>query len=151
MNFATVQKLPVVYICNNNQYAYSTPLNLQMACANVADRGPAYNMPAEIVDGNDVLAVYEATQRAVEHARARPGPVPAGVQDLPHDRPLRARRRPLRAQGTVRRVGANSIRSCGSEAHAGRRLGASRATWTRRQAAVKAEVDDAVAWADQSP
>jgi TPP-dependent pyruvate/acetoin dehydrogenase alpha subunit len=59
VNFATVQKLPVVFICNNNQYAYSTPLGLQMACANVADRGPAYNMPAEIVDGNDVLAVHE--------------------------------------------------------------------------------------------
>jgi TPP-dependent pyruvate/acetoin dehydrogenase alpha subunit len=39
VNFATVQKLPVVFICNNNQYAYSTPLSLQMACANVADRG----------------------------------------------------------------------------------------------------------------
>ena len=69
-----VQKLPVVFICNNNQYAYSTPLNLQMACANVADRGPAYGMPAEIVDGNDVLAVYEATQRAAAHARAGKGP-----------------------------------------------------------------------------
>ena len=68
------RKLPVVFICNNNQYAYSTPLNLQMACANVADRGPAYNMPAEIVDGNDVLAVHEATQRAVDHARAGNGP-----------------------------------------------------------------------------
>jgi pyruvate dehydrogenase E1 component alpha subunit len=74
VNFATVQKLPVVFICNNNQYAYSTPLSLQMACANVADRGPGYNMPAEIVDGNDVLAVYEATRRAVEHARAGNGP-----------------------------------------------------------------------------
>jgi len=74
VNFATVQKLPVVFICNNNQYAYSTPLSLQMACANVADRGPAYNMPAEIVDGNDVLAVYEATRRAVEHARSGNGP-----------------------------------------------------------------------------
>src|SRR3954453_936142 len=41
VNFASVQKLPVVFICNNNQYAYSTPLTLQMACANVADRGPA--------------------------------------------------------------------------------------------------------------
>ena len=60
VNLATVQKLPVVFICNNNQYAYSTPLSGQMACANVADRGPAYNMPAEIVDGNDVLAVHEA-------------------------------------------------------------------------------------------
>ena len=74
VNFATVQKLPVVYICNNNQYAYSTPLSAQMACANIADRGPAYNMPAEIVDGNDVLAVYTATKRAVEHARAGLGP-----------------------------------------------------------------------------
>jgi TPP-dependent pyruvate/acetoin dehydrogenase alpha subunit len=45
-----------------------------MACANVADRGPAYNMPAEIVDGNDVLAVHEATGRAVAHARSGKGP-----------------------------------------------------------------------------
>jgi len=74
VNMATVLKLPVVYICNNNQYAYSTPLSGQMACANVADRGPAYGMPAEIVDGNDVLAVYEATARAVAHARAGLGP-----------------------------------------------------------------------------
>lgn len=74
VNLATVQKLPVVFICNNNQYAYSTPLSLQMACTNVADRGPAYNMPAEVVDGNDVLAVYAATQRAVEHARNGKGP-----------------------------------------------------------------------------
>ena len=74
VNFATVQKLPVVFICNNNQYAYSTPLSPQMACANVADRGAAYNMPAEIVDGNDVLAVHEATRRAVAHARSGDGP-----------------------------------------------------------------------------
>jgi pyruvate dehydrogenase E1 component alpha subunit len=74
VNFATVQKLPVVFICNNNQYAYSTPLGLQMACANVADRGPAYNMPADIVDGNDVLAVHAATRNAVDYARSGKGP-----------------------------------------------------------------------------
>ena len=74
VNLATVQKAPVLFICNNNQYAYSTPLNLQMACANVADRGPAYNMPAEIVDGNDVLAVHTATERALAHVRAGSGP-----------------------------------------------------------------------------
>jgi TPP-dependent pyruvate/acetoin dehydrogenase alpha subunit len=74
VNFAAVQKLPLVLICNNNQYAYSTPLSKQMACANVADRGPAYGIPAEIVDGNDVLAVHEAGRRAVEHARAGLGP-----------------------------------------------------------------------------
>src|SRR6201999_998377 len=65
VNFAAVQRLPVIFICNNNQYAYSTPLSAQMACANVADRGAAYNMPAEIVDGNDVLAVHAATTRAL--------------------------------------------------------------------------------------
>jgi len=74
VNFAAVQKLPVVFICNNNQYAYSTPLNLQMAVANVADRGPAYGIPAEVVDGNDVLAVFDATLRATGHARSGKGP-----------------------------------------------------------------------------
>jgi TPP-dependent pyruvate/acetoin dehydrogenase alpha subunit len=74
LNLASVQKLPVVYICNNNQYAYSTPVSKQMACSNVADRGPSYRIPAEIVDGNDVLAVYDAAQRAVAHARAGEGP-----------------------------------------------------------------------------
>jgi len=74
VNFAAVQKLPLVLICNNNQYAYSTPLSKQMACVNVADRGPAYGIPAEIVDGNDVLAVHEAGRRAVEHTRAGLGP-----------------------------------------------------------------------------
>jgi TPP-dependent pyruvate/acetoin dehydrogenase alpha subunit len=74
VNFATVQKLPVVFICNNNQYAYSTPLSAQMACTNVADRGAAYNMPAEIVDGNDVLAVHAATERALAYVRSGGGP-----------------------------------------------------------------------------
>jgi TPP-dependent pyruvate/acetoin dehydrogenase alpha subunit len=74
VNFAAVQKLPLVLICNNNQYAYSTPLDKQMACANVADRGAGYGIPAEIVDGNDVLAVHDAAVRAVAHARAGLGP-----------------------------------------------------------------------------
>src|SRR5262245_50215106 len=74
VNFAAVQKLPLVLICNNNQYAYSTPLSKQMGCVNVADRGPAYGIPAEIVDGNDVFAVHAAGRRAVEHARAGLGP-----------------------------------------------------------------------------
>ena len=68
-----MKKLPVAYICNNNQYAYSTPFNLQLACTNEADRGPAYNMPAEIVDGPDVLAVYEANaaRRSLRARRQR--------------------------------------------------------------------------------
>jgi pyruvate dehydrogenase E1 component alpha subunit len=74
INFAAVQKLPLILICNNNQYAYSTPLSRQMAVANVADRGAAYGIASEIVDGNDVFAVHEAGKRALEHARAGKGP-----------------------------------------------------------------------------
>jgi len=74
INLATVQKAPLVLICNNNQYAYSTPLDKQMACEHVSDRASGYNLPAEIVDGNDPYAVHQATVRAVEHARAGLGP-----------------------------------------------------------------------------
>src|SRR5437016_4839338 len=70
MNFGAVRRLPVVFFCNNNQYAYSTPLSLQMAIPNVVDRAQAYGMPGEIVDGNDVAAVYEAAGRALRRARA---------------------------------------------------------------------------------
>ncbi len=74
VNLASVQKLPVVFVCNNNQYAYSTPLSAQMAVANVADRAVAYGMPGETIDGNDVLAVYQAVRRAITRARAGEGP-----------------------------------------------------------------------------
>src|SRR5213594_2491765 len=74
INIASVWKVPVVFICNNNQYAYSTPLERQMAVENVADRAEAYGIPGEIVDGNDVFAVWNAAQRAVERARNGDGP-----------------------------------------------------------------------------
>ena len=74
INMASVFKVPVVFICNNNQYAYSTPLERQMAVENVADRAEAYGMPGEIVDGNDILAVWDAATRAIERARAGQGP-----------------------------------------------------------------------------
>ncbi len=74
LNFASVRKLPVVFFCNNNQYAYSTPLHLQMAIENVADRAKAYAIPSEIVDGNDVAAVYLAAKRAIRRARDGEGP-----------------------------------------------------------------------------
>jgi pyruvate dehydrogenase E1 component alpha subunit len=74
INLAAVQKAPLVLICNNNQYAYSTPLEKQMACEHVADRGRGYGIPAEIVDGNDVFAVYDAARRAADHARCGLGP-----------------------------------------------------------------------------
>ncbi len=74
VNMATVMKCPVVFVCNNNQYAYSTPLDRQMAVEHVADRASAYGMPGEIVDGNDVVAVRDAVRGAIELARKGEGP-----------------------------------------------------------------------------
>ena len=74
INIASVWKVPVVFVCNNNQYAYSTPLERQMAVENVADRAEAYGLPGEIVDGNDILAVWESATRAIERARSGQGP-----------------------------------------------------------------------------
>ncbi|MBI3966041.1 MAG: thiamine pyrophosphate-dependent dehydrogenase E1 component subunit alpha, partial [Chloroflexi bacterium] len=56
LNFASIHRLPVVFICENNAYAISTPQRLEMAVGSVADRAPAYGMPGVSVDGNDVLA-----------------------------------------------------------------------------------------------
>lgn len=74
MNLASVRKLPIVFICNNNQYAYSTPLKLQMAINNVAERALAYGMPSKIVNGNNVMEVYTAAKEAYETARNGGGP-----------------------------------------------------------------------------
>jgi TPP-dependent pyruvate/acetoin dehydrogenase alpha subunit len=74
MNFAAVMKLPVIFICNNNQYAYSTPTDKQYAVKSLAVRGAAYGMPGESVDGTDVLAVYDAVEQAMAWARAGKGP-----------------------------------------------------------------------------
>jgi TPP-dependent pyruvate/acetoin dehydrogenase alpha subunit len=74
MNLASVQRLPVVFICNNNQYAYSTPVSAQMAVKRIADRAAAYAMPGETIDGNDIIVVYESVRKAIERARAGEGP-----------------------------------------------------------------------------
>ena len=73
-NFACVQKAPLVVIVENNKYAYSTPTSLQTANPRFVDRADAYGCHGQFVDGNDVLAVYEATRRAVERARHGRGP-----------------------------------------------------------------------------
>jgi pyruvate dehydrogenase E1 component alpha subunit len=74
INLASVHRLPVVYFINNNAYAYSTPMSLQMAVEDVALRAPGYGIPGEVVDGNDILAVYDAAKRAIARARAGEGP-----------------------------------------------------------------------------
>ena len=74
INLAAVLKLPAVYVCQNNQFAISMPACRGLGCQSVADRAPGYGIPGIEVDGNDVLAVYEAVQQAVKRARAGEGP-----------------------------------------------------------------------------
>jgi TPP-dependent pyruvate/acetoin dehydrogenase alpha subunit len=73
VNIAAVQDLPCIFVVENNQFAYSTPLRLQSR-TDFATKAVAYGIPGEKVDGTDVVAVYEATSRAVQRARAGEGP-----------------------------------------------------------------------------
>jgi pyruvate dehydrogenase E1 component alpha subunit len=74
MNLASVWKLPVIFCCENNGYAESTPVEYSLSVASVADRASSYDMPGFHVDGMDVFAVYEAAGQAVDRARRREGP-----------------------------------------------------------------------------
>jgi 2-oxoisovalerate dehydrogenase E1 component alpha subunit len=74
MNFAAVHKLPIVFLCENNQWAISTPLALQMGQPNIYKRADGYGMPGEQFDGFDPLATYDAVSRAMERARNGGGP-----------------------------------------------------------------------------
>jgi pyruvate dehydrogenase E1 component alpha subunit/2-oxoisovalerate dehydrogenase E1 component alpha subunit len=74
LNFAAVYKLPVVFVCQNNQWAISTPLALQTASETIAVKGLAYGIPSLRVDGNDVFAMYATVKAAVDRARAGGGP-----------------------------------------------------------------------------
>ena len=74
LNFAGVQQLPIVFICENNQYAYSVPLEKSMAIDDVAIRAEGYGFDGVAINGNDVLAVYQASLGAIARARAGDGP-----------------------------------------------------------------------------
>ncbi len=74
LNFAAVYKAPVVFIIQNNQYAISTPRNIQTMSKNLAQKALAYGMPGIVVDGNDIFAVYNATKEAIDRARNGEGP-----------------------------------------------------------------------------
>ncbi|MBI4877547.1 MAG: thiamine pyrophosphate-dependent dehydrogenase E1 component subunit alpha [Acidobacteria bacterium] len=150
INLASVRKAPLVLICNNNQYAYSTPNSKQMACANVADRGPAYGIPSEIVDGNDVFAVYEATQRAARHAREGRGPYLLECKTFrmtghsAHD-PGDYVPKHLWAEWAAKDPILRLRRRMTEEGWAaGAELDAA-------EAAIRGEVDEAIEWAEQSP
>ena len=74
MNLAGVRRLPVVFVIDNNQWAYSTPAHLGYAVEHLADRAAGYGFEGVVVDGTDVLAVYREARRAIEKAREGGGP-----------------------------------------------------------------------------
>jgi pyruvate dehydrogenase E1 component alpha subunit/2-oxoisovalerate dehydrogenase E1 component alpha subunit len=82
MNFAAVQKLPMVVIAEDNKYAYSTPTSRQFAVATIDERAASYGMPHEMVDGNDMVGVHARVKDAVERARRGEGPAMIGVDTM---------------------------------------------------------------------
>jgi TPP-dependent pyruvate/acetoin dehydrogenase alpha subunit len=82
LNFAAVQKLPLVVVAEDNKYAYSTPISKQMAIPTIDERATAYGIPHEMVDGNDILAVYDVAKRLVDRARAGGGAALIGVDTM---------------------------------------------------------------------
>src|SRR5512146_1729228 len=82
MNFAAVRQLPVVFICDNNGWAYSTPTHLEYTVEHLADRAEAYGFEGVVVDGTDVLAVHREAKRAIDKARAGGGPTLIECQTL---------------------------------------------------------------------
>jgi pyruvate dehydrogenase E1 component alpha subunit len=74
MNLAGVRQLPVVFVIDNNQYAYSTPNRTEFAVDHLAERASAYGFEGVVVDGTDVLTVYREAHRAIEQARNGGGP-----------------------------------------------------------------------------
>src|SRR5437762_13618367 len=76
LNFAGVQQLPILFICENNQYAYSVPIEKSMAIDDVAERAHGYGFDGVAINGNDVLAAYQTAQGALARARSGGGPTP---------------------------------------------------------------------------
>jgi TPP-dependent pyruvate/acetoin dehydrogenase alpha subunit len=119
LNFAGVMKAPVVLICQNNQWAISTPGALQTASATIAEKGLGYGVESLRADGNDVLAVYHAVQYAAEKARRGDGPTFLELltyrvsAHTSSDDPSRSHLRPSSSRGrTRRRRGARHCSVC---------------------------------------
>jgi TPP-dependent pyruvate/acetoin dehydrogenase alpha subunit len=82
LNFAAVQRAALVVVAEDNKYAYSTPISKQMAITRIDERAAAYGIPHQMVDGNDILAVYDVAKRMVDRARAGQGASLIGIDTM---------------------------------------------------------------------
>ena len=149
LNFAAVYTLPVVFVCENNQWAMNMPAKVSVPVARIADRACAYGFPGVTVDGNDAVAVYDAVQEAVRRARAGQGPTL--IEALTY----RVARHSERDSDHYR---AQSERQAWSEKSPIRRIekrlletGTSQGNLDQAYSSVRAEVDAAVSQVRQRP
>lgn len=150
LNLAAARKAPAVFICENNLYAQTVPASVSMAIKDIADRALGYGMPGVVVDGQDVLAVYDATQEAVARARAGAGPTLLEVKTyrfqvhypviFQEKRPAEEREPWLRRDPLA--IQEQRIREMGA---------ADDATLTSMDAAIQREIVEAVQQAEATP
>ena len=112
LNLSKVWKLPVLWVCENNQYGMGTAVERASAVSEIQQKAEGYGMPHERVDGMDVMAVYEAAKKAIEKVRSGARSIFAGDHDLPLPRSLDGRPGTLPQAGGSQEVG-----GAGSDRH----------------------------------
>ena len=151
LNFAAVQRLPLIVVAEYNYYAYSTPTSKQTAVKDLAEKAAGYGIPGHIVDGNDIIACYEVTRKAVGHARGGGGAVLIEAKTY--------RRKGHAEHDDQRYVPAGEIEEWEKnndpvdryERYLIERGVASREKMDEIVAAIQREIDEDVEWAESSP
>jgi TPP-dependent pyruvate/acetoin dehydrogenase alpha subunit len=151
LNFAAVQRLPLIVVAEYNHYAYSTPTALQTAVKDLAEKAAGYGIPGHIVDGNDIVACYEVTRKAAEYARRGGGAVLIEAKTY--------RRKGHAEHDDQRYVPAGEIEYWEKhndpvdryEAYLMERGTATRERLDAITADIQREIDEDVAWAESSP
>lgn len=152
LNFAAVWRLPVIYLCENNLFAVTTPISQTTLVKNIADRATAYGMPGVIVDGQDVLRVFGAVAEAAQHARAGEGPtlIEAKTYRFHEHAANMGRKFDYRTEADIEKWKARDPISL-FEAKLVNDFGFTGPQLATVIASVEAEVKDAIAFARQSP
>jgi pyruvate dehydrogenase E1 component alpha subunit/2-oxoisovalerate dehydrogenase E1 component alpha subunit len=151
LNFAAVQRLPLIVIAEYNHYAYSTPTSKQTAVKDLAEKAAGYGIPGHIVDGNDIIACYEVTKKAVEYARAGNGSVL--IEAKTYRRKGHAEHDDQRyvPEGEIEEWEKTNDPVDRYEAYLIERAVATRERLDEITAAIGRELDEDVAWAESSP
>ena len=150
LNMAAIWQLPIVFVCENNLYAASTPVSVAFKSDSVAGRAASYGFPGEVADGNDVLAVHEAAGRAIGRARAGGGPTLLECKTYRQCGHSRSDPRTYRTKSEEEAWAARDPIKRLGEQLLGQGL-ATQAVLDQIENDVTATVDDAVAFAEASP